>query len=63
MVAEQPLPKPSTEGASMNKMSWLLLGTGEAVGRWSQESNPEVGESLLAPALKSLTLDSYGGNG
>lgn len=47
----------------MNKMSWLLLGTGEAVGRWSQESNPEVGESLLAPALKSLTLDSYGGNG
>ena len=57
VVEEQPPPKPCTEGASMNKMSWLLLGTGEAVGSWSQESSPETGESLLGPAQKSLTLE------
>lgn len=45
----------------MNKTSWLLPGTGEVVGSRSQESSPEMGESLLAPALKSLTLDSQGG--
>lgn len=40
----------------MNKTSWLLPGTGEAVGSWSQESS--LGESWLGPARKALTLES-----
>lgn len=54
-VAEEQPAKPRTEGASVNKMAWLLPGTEEAVGSRSQESSPEAGE-LAGPPFESLTL-------
>lgn len=46
-MEEQPLSKPCTEGASVNKKPWLFScswGWGEAVGGGSQESSPRMDE-------------------
>lgn len=49
-----------TEGASVNTALWLLPGTGEAVGSWSQESSPEAGE-LAGPPFEISGSGSLGG--